>query len=133
MATTSGKLQHDFDEKLFKAYEDGKHRRYNLLFAVNGGAFAVAKLLGEKGTVAVGNLTMSRLAIGMILFTTIMSFDILTFGLKMRKQWKKSVPDLQKTSISEGMFALPGWIVLSAIWLLISIGWLLVVEVGAAS
>ena len=24
----------------FKAYEDGKHRRYSLLFAVNGGAFA---------------------------------------------------------------------------------------------
>jgi hypothetical protein len=30
---------------IFRAYEEGKHRRYNLLFAVNGGAFAVAKLL----------------------------------------------------------------------------------------
>jgi hypothetical protein len=28
----------------FRAYEDGKHRRYELLFAVNGGAFAIAKL-----------------------------------------------------------------------------------------
>ena len=26
-------------------FEDGKHRRNTLLFAVNGGAFAVAKLL----------------------------------------------------------------------------------------
>jgi hypothetical protein len=25
----------------FKAYEDGKHRRYSLLFAVNGGAFGL--------------------------------------------------------------------------------------------
>jgi hypothetical protein len=30
---------------VFKEYEGGKHRRYNLLFAVNGGAFAIAKLL----------------------------------------------------------------------------------------
>ncbi len=25
----------------FKAYEDGKHRRYNLLLTVNGGSFAL--------------------------------------------------------------------------------------------
>jgi hypothetical protein len=37
----------------FKAYEDGKHRRYNLLFAVNGGAFAVAKLFADEKAVAV--------------------------------------------------------------------------------
>jgi hypothetical protein len=28
-------------------YEEGKHRRYSLLFSVNGGAFAVAKILGS--------------------------------------------------------------------------------------
>jgi hypothetical protein len=133
MATAPSKLPHAFDEKLFNAYENGKHRRYSLLFAVNGGAFAVAKLLDAKGTAGVGNLTMSHLAVGMILFTAVMSFDILTFGLKMRKLWKESVPDLQKTSIGEGLFALPGWIVLAAIWLLISSGWLLVLGVGAAN
>jgi hypothetical protein len=126
MATTPSKLPREFDEKRFKAYEDGKHRRYNLLFAVNGGAFAVAKLLGEKGTAVAGNLTMSHLAVGMILFTAVMSFDIVTFGLKMREEWKTSVSDLQNVSIREGLFALPGWIVLGAIWLLISVGWLLV-------
>ena len=55
-------------------YEDGKHRRYSLLFAVNGGAFAVAKLLtGEPGKsgVVLGGLTLQQLAFGMILFTAI--------------------------------------------------------------
>lgn len=118
--------QREFDKDLFKAYEDGKHRRYSLMFAVNGGAFAVARLLGEKGNPVAGDLTLRHLAVGMILFTTIMSFDILTFGLRMRKQWKTSVPDLQKPSILEGLFALPGWIVLTSIWLLISAGWLFV-------
>jgi hypothetical protein len=58
MATTPNKLEYEFHETLFKAYEDGKHRRCNLLFAVNGGAFTVAKLLGEKGTAVVGNLNL---------------------------------------------------------------------------
>jgi hypothetical protein len=116
----------EFDEKLFKAYEDGKHRRYNLLFAVNGGAFAVAKLLGEKGAANVGKLTMDHLAVGMILFTAVMSFDILAFGWKMRSEWKKSVSDQQKISRSDGLFAWPGWSVLVALWLLISGGWFLV-------
>jgi len=31
-----------------KYYEDRKHRRYSLLFAVNGGAFAIAKMFAEK-------------------------------------------------------------------------------------
>jgi hypothetical protein len=83
-------------------------------------------LLGEKGTAVAGNLTMSHLAVGMILFTAVMSFDIVTFGLKMREEWKTSVSDLQNVSIRKGLFALPGWIVLGAIWLLISVGWLLV-------
>ena len=30
-------------------YENGKHRRYSLLFSVNGGAFAIAKILADKG------------------------------------------------------------------------------------
>ncbi len=31
-------------------YTTGKMKRYSLLFAVNGGAFAIAKLLGESET-----------------------------------------------------------------------------------
>lgn len=116
-----------FPDKLFEAYENGKHRRYNLLFAVNGGAFAVAKLLGEKG--AVGLLTPLALALGMIAFTAIMTFDIAVFGWKMRE---KEQPDKTKRKPREGMFALPGWIVLGAIWLLLTAGWVLVAFDGQA-
>lgn len=132
MASTGSKQAHRFDEVLFKAYEEGKHRRYNLLFAVNGGAFAVAKLLGEKSAAIAGGLTLDRLALGMVLFATVMCFDILSFGLKMRAEWMKSQPDPQQVSAWEGMFALPGWIVLAALWLLISGGWLLVAQGGPA-
>ena len=83
----------------------------------------VAILRGDKGPAVAGNLTLSRLAGGMILFTTIMSFDILSFGSKMRKQRQSSMGDFKKPSILEGVFALPGWIVLTTIWFLISAGW----------
>lgn len=33
-----------------RTYIDGKFKRYNILFAVNGGAFAVAKLFGKSET-----------------------------------------------------------------------------------
>lgn len=62
----------------FKAYEDGKHRRYNLLFVVNGGAFAVAKFFADdKAAAVIGNLTLRQLCFGMILFTIVMITDIL--------------------------------------------------------
>jgi len=69
------------------AYEQGKHRRYSLLFAVNGGAFAVAKLLvtgfGQNAFV-LGGLTLWMLALGMAAFSAVMVFDIFQFGLRMR-------------------------------------------------
>jgi hypothetical protein len=64
----------------FKIYEEGKHRRYTLLFAVNGGAFAIAKVIGEN----TGCLTLRHLSLGMILFTAVMVWDIFEFGKKMR-------------------------------------------------
>ena len=55
------------------AYIDGKMKRYSLMFAVNGGAFAVAKLMTEAGkgsdTVLLGHLKLWHLALGAILFT----------------------------------------------------------------
>ena len=61
----------------FKTYEDGKGRRYGLLFSVNGGAFAVAKLFPTDNICAViGGLTLFELSVGMILFTVLMSVDI---------------------------------------------------------
>jgi hypothetical protein len=70
-------------------YEDGKHRRYSLMFAVNGGAFAVARLLtgsGETPALVVGSLHLEQLAVGMALFTTIMAIDIDAFGRRMKEK-----------------------------------------------
>jgi hypothetical protein len=74
-------------KELKDLYENGKHRRYSLLFSVNGGAFLVAKvLMGEacKGVV-LGSLSLTDLSIGMAAFTAVMAFDIYKFGDKMRK------------------------------------------------
>jgi hypothetical protein len=99
----------------FKSYEAGKHRRYNLLFAVNGGAFAIAKLFGEENAAAVlGNLSLRHLSLGMILFTIVMVVDIFMFGEKMR------------TTYLPGDFSWPGKIVLVLLGLLICAGWFLV-------
>jgi hypothetical protein len=130
MTIRTSEQQRAFDKDLFDGYENGKHRRYSLLFAVNGGAFAVARLLGddagaiERNRVA-GKLSLTDLALGMIIFTAIMSFDILMFAWKIRRLWKLDHPG-KGSIIWDGPFTVPGWIVLTTIWLLISAGWLLV-------
>jgi hypothetical protein len=99
----------------FKSYEDGKHRRYNLLFAVNGGAFAIAKLFAAQNAAAVlGNLSLGQLSIGMILFTIVMVADIYAFGWKMKEVYKLDV------------FGRPGKTVLVLLGMLICAGWFLV-------
>src|SRR6188768_2275780 len=68
-------------------YENGKHRRYSLLFAANGGAFAVARLMGGEifsSHRVLGRLTLFELSVGMALFTAVMTYDIFIFGEKMR-------------------------------------------------
>src|SRR5215468_7469023 len=89
-------------------YEDGKHRRYSLLFAVNGGAFAVARLLtgdGKESMRVLGRLTLPELSWGMILVTVILTADIYAFGFKMRKNF---LPDA---------FGWPGKLVLVSVGL----------------
>lgn len=101
----------------FELYENGKHRRYSLLFSVNGGAFAIAKLLtGEAGAagVVLGALTLDELSAGMALFTAVMTADIFAFGQKMRGRF---LP---------GAFGWEGKAVLLLLGLLIFVGWLLV-------
>ena len=98
-------------------YENGKHRRYSLLFSVNGGAFAIAKLLtGEPGKpgVVLGNLTLTELAFGMAVFTVVMAADIYAFGGKMR------------SSYLGGAFGPAGKIVLILLAVLLCTGWFLV-------
>jgi hypothetical protein len=81
---------------------------------VNGGAFALAKLLVEpRATTLLGNLTLQHLAVGMIAFSFLMGVDIGAFGMKMRKY----VPDV---------FQPVGIIVLVLIVFLFIMGWSLV-------
>lgn len=94
-------------------YENGKHRRYGLLFSVNGGAFAIAKLLAGQGNV-LGGLSLKELSIGMVLFTVVMVWDIFEFGRRSRKE---PIPYV---------FGPAGRIVLILLGALICIGWLLV-------
>jgi NhaP-type Na+/H+ or K+/H+ antiporter len=101
----------------FELYENGKHRRYALLFSVNGGAFAVAKLLtGEPGKagIVLGGLHLSQLSFGMILFTVVMIWDIFEFGRKMRKRY---LPDA---------FGTQGKVVLLLLGALLCLGWFVV-------
>ncbi len=102
----------------FELYENGKHRRYSLLFSVNGGAFAVAKLLtGEpdgKAGIVLGGLHLWQLSLGMIVFTAVMIWDIFEFGRKIRKAY---LPDA---------FGIQGKIVLLSLGALLCVGWLLV-------
>lgn len=116
----------------FKAYEDGKHRRYSLLFTVNGGAFAVAKLFANaeilsdpKTAKVLGSLTLCQLSFGMILFTALMTFDIYIFGHRMRK-YILEVAKQRNVSIWQGPFSGPGKVVLVTIGALICVGWWLV-------
>ena len=93
-------------------YESGKKRRYELFFAVNGGAFAITKIFHDPDKPNfLGSLTITELAIGMTLFTIIMALDIFFFGWGIRK-YGFGIRKL-------GIFV----IVLLAI--LLSLGWLL--------
>ena len=102
-------------KEAFELYEGGKHRRYSLLFSVNGGAFAIAKLLTDKSEKFVlGDLSLSQLSLGMMLFTAAMIGDIFMFGLKM-----------QKTYLADA-FGRSGKFVLVLLGVLLMWGWFLV-------
>src|SRR6476660_3239566 len=82
----------------FVEYENGKHRRYELLFKVNGAAFAIASFAGDpkKATLLYSILGLRTLAWGMIGFTVFMGIDIFFFGWGMKQlddqDVKKSYP-----------------------------------------
>jgi hypothetical protein len=107
--------------EVFKFYEDGKARRYNLLFAVNGGVLAVAKAVGDQGNHFLEGLTLRNVAIGLALFTIVMGIDIWAFGLGMREAGKDNGPDKWR-----GIFSWWGRGVLAAICALMIAAWLFV-------
>jgi hypothetical protein len=63
-------------------YLEGKMKRYSLLFQVNGGAFAIAKLLDEPEPP--GGLSIKALSLGAIVFSLLMTADIWLWGAGMR-------------------------------------------------
>jgi hypothetical protein len=130
----------------FAAYENGKHRRYELLFAVNGGAFALVKLLPIIAKASpdpakvneiltdpkmpfLGQLSVNHVALGMIAFTVIMFIDIAAFGRAIRKWHYRIYPEKQKWRPGENIFSLIGFFVLFALCTLICSGWYLVQDI----
>lgn len=108
----------------YKAYEDGKHRRYELLFAVNGGAFAVARLAPDPTTCLVlGGLSLGWLAAGMVAFTVVMVADIFFFGQMMRST--NPTDGSRPNDATVRVFGWRGKVVLVFIGVLICLGWLL--------
>jgi hypothetical protein len=71
--------------ELYKLYEDGKHRRYTLLFSVNGGAFAIVSFLLKGDSEQVGLPMLLWIGLVMSLFSAVMWLDIYEFGKKMRE------------------------------------------------
>ena len=63
-------------------YLEGKMKRYSLLFQVNGGAFAIAKLL--DGPKPPGSLGIAALSLGAVVFSVLMTADIWLWGASMR-------------------------------------------------
>jgi hypothetical protein len=125
MSSTERSLSFDSIAAM-NAYIDGKMKRYNLLWAVNGGAFAVARLLprGEQAAAAgaaadqgavLGGLSLGALALGASLFTFVMCADIWMFGQMMRDKYFGGTT----------VFGTPGRFVLGMIGALIVTGWLL--------
>jgi|GEM_PF-2315432 len=104
-------------------YESGKHRRYSLLFAVNGGAFAIAELMGDDRKL--GGLTIELLSFGMFVLTIVLVWDIWIFGQRSRKNPYFS--DISaETAPKPDLFGRVGKIVLGLIGLFLTTGWLLV-------
>ncbi|HKR60895.1 MAG TPA: hypothetical protein VJS64_14330 [Pyrinomonadaceae bacterium] len=105
-------------EKLdgMRTYIDGKMRRYSLLFSVNGGAFAIAKLLADDSTAKLlGRLTVRHLAFGSIVFTIVMVVDIWLFARMIQREFLKKL-----------VFGKPGKTILLLLGALLIGGWLLV-------
>jgi hypothetical protein len=94
------------------------------------GAFAIVKLLGEKllgeNSQGLGKLHFPEIAVGMIVFTSVMVFDIYTFGLKWHALAKEIAleKEIDQRKNYE-IFGRKGQVVLFIIGLLLCAGWAL--------
>jgi len=98
---------------------------------VNGGAFAVAKLLSDpKDCAVLGGLSLWHLSVGMILFTILMVIDIFLFGRNIRSTLPKDAFD--PTGKTVELFGKSGKAVLILIGVLMCGGWFLAAYGGGA-
>ena len=105
-------------EKLtgLNTYIDGKMKRYNLLFTVNGGVFAIARLFADRQNEQIlGGLSLQALAVGASAFTCLMCLDIWFWGDMLRRDFFDG----------QQVFGRPGRLILIAIGALLIAGWLL--------
>jgi hypothetical protein len=102
---------------IMRTYIDGKLRRYNLLWAANGGAFAIVQMMVGKDAISVDFMVSGLLGVLMIAFTLIMCGDIFVFGNNMANSYNKKFPEL-------GLFGPAGKRVLSSMGLLLVLGWI---------
>lgn len=102
-----------------RTYIDGKMRRYSLLFSVNGGAFAIAKLMtgsdNAGNAVLLGSLKLWHLALGSIIFTILIVLDNFLWAQRMKKEF-----------LGDLAFNVPGKMILLLLGVLIISAWLLV-------
>ena len=110
---------------IFKFYEDGKARRYTILFAVNTAVFGILKVMPDSKLGVLAGQDLAMFAYGMAVFTFVMGFDLWMFGIKMRKAGDPLA------ALNEGMFALPGRLVLLVLCALMAGGWLAVARSAA--
>jgi hypothetical protein len=116
-----------------RTYIDGKMKRYDLLFAVNGGAFVIGKLEPAQ----LGHLNILTLALGAMLFTVVMTVDIWVFAQGLKQDFFEP-RDNVFTWIGKMILVLlgsllvvawglaaqltPGWVLLAVAFLLVSTG-----------
>ncbi len=87
VAKTIGRTKEGHLDAL-KAYTDGKMERYKLLFAVNGGAFALGQfMLSTAASRLAAVLPVRYLADGAIVYTALMTVDIWLYGQMMRDRF----------------------------------------------
>ena len=110
---------------IFRFYEEGKARRYNILFAVNTAVFGILKIVPDSKLGVLAAQDVGQFAFGMALFTLVMGFDLWMFGTKMRKAGDPGA------ALLDGLFAIPGRLVLVMLCGLMAGGWLAVAR-GAA-
>jgi hypothetical protein len=118
-------LRLDFE----RTYLDGKMRRYSLLFAVNGGSFAILKLFSTDGGFELpGAITKEMIAAGAIVFTILMLADLWAYASGMRRLevcWVACEKVSARPDVRVGSFTWRGRLILLGMSTLIVSGWTL--------